>query len=90
MPDSSGVTYAQLERLLLSLGFEDRSVEGSHRAFFHSALDTWIAFSDHRADEFAREVDLASVRRHLVENGILKETVFARFSRDPETTISAM
>ena len=90
MPDLSKVSYGQLERLLLSLGFENRSVKGSHRAFFHGPLDSWIAFSDYSADEFAREVDLASVRRHLVENGILKETVFARFLRDPEPTIAAM
>jgi len=79
MAESSRITYAQLTRLLLDVGFEDRSVRGSHRAFFHSGSDTWVSFSDYAAGEVpVRPVDLASVRKHLVEKGLLKEADFAK------------
>ena len=79
MTESSEITYDQLTQLLLDLGFEDRSVEGSHRAFFHSGSDTWVSFSEYAAGEVpARPVDLASVRKHLVEKGLLRETDFAK------------
>lgn len=83
MSDHSEFTYAQVTRLLLDLGFVDRSVKGSHRAFFHTDSDTWVSFSDHAVGEVAvRPVDLASVRKHLVEKGLLEEANFARRLRE--------
>jgi len=79
----SSLTYAQLEQLLLGLGFEDRSVAGSHQAFLHVPSDTWIAFAhDAATGQRARPEDVASIRKHLLEKEILTPADLARRLHD--------
>lgn len=72
------VKYAVLEKYLISLGFVDESVKNSHHAFRHSASGTLILFSLLTHDDDVRQEDLVSVRRHLVENGLIKSQEFTR------------
>jgi hypothetical protein len=74
------VKYSVLKKYLMSLDFVDESVKNSHYAFKHSASGTLILFSLlTRDDDVVRQEDLVSVRRHLVENGLIKSQEFTRF-----------
>lgn len=76
---SSTVTYAQLQTFLRGLHFVKVPMETSHTAFHHSGSDTLIVMADRGRTGRANPSDLASVRRHLVDNGILDEDAFDRF-----------
>ena len=66
------VNYKTIIHVLLDLGFIDESVKGSHQAFRHVGSGTVILFSALFAEEeLVRQEDLISVRRHLIENGLI-------------------
>ena len=74
------ILYKDLVDLMTSLGFRDESVPGSHRAFRHAGSGTLILFSPLSHDEaIVRDEDLVSVRRHLVEKGLVRIRDFDRF-----------
>jgi predicted RNA binding protein YcfA (HicA-like mRNA interferase family) len=75
---TSGVTYGDLQQLLLSLGFVEESVEASHRAFRHRASDTVIVLAyGYDSTTPVRNEDLLSVRRHLHEKGLASARALA-------------
>lgn len=82
MPNSS-FTYGQLQRLLLDLGFEDKSVPDSHAAFRHEDSDTVILLAIHSPDEPASLVDVRSVRRMLIEKGLIDPDEFDHRVAEP-------
>jgi predicted RNA binding protein YcfA (HicA-like mRNA interferase family) len=74
--------YSDLKKYLIDLGFIDESVKESHRAFRHVESGSLILLSRLIDDnEALREEDLVSVRRHLVENGLISDVEFSRFLR---------
>ena len=88
MPRTETVIYGQIYRLLLDLGFVEESVKGPHLAFLHSDSETVILFAEHRQErDPVTDEDQASVRRHLVENGLVSEKAIARFLETPSSVL---
>jgi hypothetical protein len=71
-------TYAQLHRLLLELGFTTEPAEAHLRVYRHAASDTLVVLAAHLPDQPVRDTDLISIRKHLVEKGIIDEHSLAR------------
>jgi predicted RNA binding protein YcfA (HicA-like mRNA interferase family) len=83
MSQSGQATYRELIGLLEHLGFQDESVEGSHRAFRHRASDTLILLADLKPEDAVRRQDLISARRHLDAKGLMAAREFEQ--RFPES-----
>jgi predicted RNA binding protein YcfA (HicA-like mRNA interferase family) len=83
MSQSERATYRELIELLETPGFQDASVEGSHRAFRHGASDTLILLADLKPEDPVRREDLISVRRHLDSKGLMAARAFEQ--RFPES-----
>jgi hypothetical protein len=75
---TDAVTYGQLQRLLIQLKFENVPTRPTWNAYRHAPSGTVIMLAARRPDQPARRPDLASVRRHLADNGILTEAEFDR------------
>ena len=73
------ITYGQLYQLLLDLRFVYEPVQPSGRGYRHDESDTLILLGDREHSMQARAVDLVSVRRHLVDNGLIDEQDFDGF-----------
>ena len=73
------VTYRQLDELLRRLGFAATTAPGRWRAYQHSGSETMIVLADRGRAALARELDLVSVRRHLVDNHLINEDEFDGF-----------
>lgn len=73
------VTYAQLHTLLRQLNFAEVPIESRYRAFHHTGSDTLIVLANRKQASQAGRTDLTSVRRHLVDNGIVEEHSFDEF-----------
>ena len=78
MDKSDRFRFERLRELLLSLGFTEEWVEGSHRAFRHEDSDTLIVLSpSYVSSTPVRDEDLVSVRRHLEEKGLANAAVLS-------------
>jgi hypothetical protein len=73
------VTCGHLYDALLKLGFGGIPHQGTGRAYRHATTGVLILLADRPPSTPARLSDLASVRRHLVENGIIDESAYDRF-----------
>ena len=78
------VSYEQLGRLLVELGFVESRQEGKWKAYRNAGRDVVIVWADRPAHEEARERDVVSARRHLVESGLMRAEEFDRFVQDGE------
>ena len=65
------ITYGQLHRLLRELEFVHVPMKRKWKAYRHAKSDTLILLADRQPNQPARDPELISVRRHLVENGIV-------------------
>ena len=73
------VTYGQLYQLLLDLEFVDQQVQQPWKAYRHGDTDTLILLANRNQTLPARDSDLFSVRRYLVDNGLMEESDFEGF-----------
>ncbi|WP_446880057.1 type II toxin-antitoxin system HicA family toxin [Phormidesmis sp. 146-33] len=76
---SEDVTFADLEKLLLRLGFICRQTVGTHQVFQHAASSTLIVLPGYKPQELLRPVHLVSVRKILAENGLITSAAFDGF-----------
>lgn len=73
----------QLQQLLLDLGFEGReSVEPNCLVFEHAESKARILMPANRDEEPAREMDVISIRTHLMRRGHLNEAGFERLLKE--------
>ena len=70
------LTYAVLHKLLTSLGFNPKPVRRSWQAYHHRASDALILLRKRRPTANVSEPDILSIRRHLVEKGLIDENEF--------------
>jgi hypothetical protein len=70
------ITYVELDKLLARLGFVESRIESRWRAYRHAESDSLIILSNRDRTLPAREVELVSVRRHLVDNDLIDEREF--------------
>lgn len=73
------ITNKELEELLTRLGFIVSTIENRWRAYRHAASDTLILLTNRNGELPARDLDLISVRRHLVDNDLINEDEFEGF-----------
>jgi predicted RNA binding protein YcfA (HicA-like mRNA interferase family) len=78
MSQPERTTYSELMSLLEQLGFRNESVTGSHCAFRHETSGTLILLADVKMDEAIRTEDMVSIRRHLVDHGLMDARAFDR------------
>lgn len=71
-------TYADLNKTLLSLGFERREFEGRHYIYDHEASDTLITFPIVDMQMRVRASHLITSRKMIVERGIADEETFVQ------------
>jgi hypothetical protein len=79
MKPKHGVTYRQLEHLLLQLGFVETARDDQVIVYQHAAADSLILLPAKGGDREAREADLMSAERHLVGWGHIEEADFEDF-----------
>lgn len=72
------VSYGELYRLLAQLHFVDVSGERRWRAYRQGDTNIVILLANREPGMPARPADLVSVRRHLVDNGVLDQCEFER------------
>lgn len=75
------ITYSKLAKLLHKLGFEMRSVKGSHRVFRNPKRGSVIVLYYRSAREPVRHIHIAAVKRILSETGILSKEKFEELIR---------
>jgi hypothetical protein len=71
----STVTFAELRRFLVDLGFT-QSKRGKFWWFKHDPSDTVFGFRPYRSNERVTLIDLHHVRKHLDWRGVLDEQAF--------------
>jgi hypothetical protein len=76
------VTFAQLKKLLATLGFRG-SAQPTHLSFEHPASGTVFLFRTYRAAEAVAPANLAAVRRLLDERGLLEADQFDKLWKSP-------
>jgi hypothetical protein len=73
---ASQITYGELADVLAQLGFVVTTVEDRWRAYRHADSDTLIILANRDWRSPARNLDLVSIRRHLVDNDLIGENEF--------------
>jgi predicted RNA binding protein YcfA (HicA-like mRNA interferase family) len=73
---TKALTFAELEKLLLELGFVRQSVQGTHQVFQYPALGTLVVLPGYKSQDWVHPAHLVSVRRVLAENGLMSTTEF--------------
>lgn len=71
------MSYAELDWILLGLGFKRTRSAGSEVGYRHAATDTLLVFARHERSSEAKPGDVAAVQRMLEERGILGREDFA-------------
>jgi hypothetical protein len=72
----SDLPFAQLQSVLLNLGFTERLIDGKYLGFYHAESDTLFAFRMYRPQDKVSRADLVSVRKQLAWRGLLSEEAF--------------
>ena len=70
------VAFGQLREALESLGYSAREVDERFVAFVHPDHPLMIVVPDMAAEELVRPIDLLSVRRTLVNDGVIEDEGF--------------
>jgi hypothetical protein len=74
----STITYGELDSLLGRLGFVPVSTSGPQKVFENPAFDALVVLPPAGADESVRPHHLVSVRKLVVEKGIVDSDTFER------------
>jgi hypothetical protein len=72
----SDIPFANLQSVLLDLGFVEREIDAKYLGFYHAESDTLVAFRKYRAQDQVSWADLASVLKQLAWRGLLSEEAF--------------
>jgi hypothetical protein len=83
------VTYADLERFLVQLGFVAEQAQHTYQLFTYASPEVLIVLPVRRADELVDAAHLLAVRKQVVENGLLDERAFDRRLGGVEPTAAA-
>ncbi|MBW4505017.1 MAG: type II toxin-antitoxin system HicA family toxin [Scytonematopsis contorta HA4267-MV1] len=73
------VQFAELEQLLLDIGFAAVQTTGSQKVYEYPSSGTLIVLPDYEQQAYVRIVHLVAVRRILSENGLMDSDKFNLF-----------
>jgi hypothetical protein len=78
----NGPTFATIRRILLDLGFQERSVAGPGVLFERPGTDIWFLLRAYREDEVVWPPNVLSIRDLLDARGILSGEQFDELVRE--------
>ncbi|BAZ08936.1 hypothetical protein NIES4071_07420 [Calothrix sp. NIES-4071] len=73
------IKFAELEHLLLSMGFVTVATAGSQKVYQYPSSGTLIVLPSYEQQAYVRTVHLVAVRRILLDNGLMDSDRFNRF-----------
>jgi predicted RNA binding protein YcfA (HicA-like mRNA interferase family) len=73
---SKQITFADLEKLLLDLGFVSNPVSGTQQVFVYPDLDILVILPGYNKKDMVHPAHLVSTRKILSENGLMDTDVF--------------
>jgi predicted RNA binding protein YcfA (HicA-like mRNA interferase family) len=73
---SKQITFAELEKLLLELGFVPNPAQGTQQVFVYPDLDVLVVFPGYNKKDTVHPAHLVSTRKILSENGLMDADVF--------------
>lgn len=76
---SKQITFAELEKLLLELGFVSNPAQGSQRVFVYPDSEILVVFPGYSKKDTVHPAHLISTRKALVENSLMDVDVFNEF-----------
>jgi predicted RNA binding protein YcfA (HicA-like mRNA interferase family) len=76
---SKQITFAELEKLLLKLGFVPNPTQGTQRVFIYSDLKALVVFPGYSKKDVVHPAHLVSTRKVLSENGLMDADAFNEF-----------
>lgn len=77
-----GPTYATIRRILLDLGFQARSVPGSHVLFEQPGTDIWVLLRPYQDDDIVWGPNIVGIRELLEAKGLLPGERFDELVKD--------
>ncbi len=77
------ITFGQLRRLLLDLGFVEKKLPEGHIVFGHKASDCLLPFPAYKPKEPLKWHHLALARAQLDYRGLLSREAFERRLHEP-------
>jgi hypothetical protein len=78
-----GPTFATIQRILLDLGFQNRSVAGSHTLFELPGTDLWVLLRPYRQNDIVWPPNVMSIRGLLDSRGVLSGERFDELVKEP-------
>ena len=73
---TKGITYADLARALIQIGFTQECPTTTYQVFRYPAPEILIVLPARDGGETVDVAHLLAVRRHVLENGLLDESAF--------------
>lgn len=73
------IIFADLEQLLLKVGFTTLPTAGSHKVFNYPSSRALIILPSYEKNAYVHPVHLVAVRRILIENGLIDSSAFDSF-----------
>lgn len=70
------ITYADLDWLLMEVGFSTGNTTGDHQLFENLVFESVILLPSRRPDEGVDSVHLVAVKKNLTEKGIIDARTF--------------
>ncbi|HEX5506155.1 MAG TPA: hypothetical protein VFW96_26285 [Thermomicrobiales bacterium] len=78
------ITFADLERVLLTVGFAQVPTAGRHKVFRHGETDTVVLLPLVPAETALDDTHLVAVRKMVDERGVIAADVFDSMLRGEE------
>jgi hypothetical protein len=73
---SDPITFDDLSKLLIRLGFALRDVSGNQKVFQHLESDSLIVLPHYEPQETLRAMHLVSTRKLLIEKDLITQAAF--------------
>jgi hypothetical protein len=73
---SDPITFDDLSKLLVRLGFDIRAVSGPQKVFQHLESDTLIILPHYEPQDPIHAIHLASTRKLLIEKDLITQAAF--------------
>lgn len=84
---SKTLTYGDLDRLLLRMGFVHGHTTGNHKVYEHKLSDTIILLPPTQPNEIVDAMHLAGVRATIINRGVADEDVYDEALESLESTV---
>jgi predicted RNA binding protein YcfA (HicA-like mRNA interferase family) len=81
------VTFAELEKLLIELGFVPQSVQGAHRVFQNPALSTLVVLPGYKSQDWVHPAHLVSIKKVLTENDLMSAGTFDTLTSSAKVSV---